>query len=346
MANDITGVSDEDINIAEQNVEAARRRHSQFSDQLENMRMLEESKTPEFAVSVPASAETTEVTSNKRKIFAFSFIGIGGILVLPVILVEWLNRRETPVQRVASRFGLPVIADRLLKDYSPRSRKGPADWRTSEAVRMLTLRIQQSAHGEASVIVVSGMRSSAGVLPLIRSVAECLAEREERVLLIDAIDPGLAANSMASGRFKILPAPKNTPSTTAESNGAGTSETNGKTSPGLAEFLSRECEDVIDLIKPTACPGVDWITSGNGTFPTEALASSCVSDLFDHCREAYTMLLVAGPPVSSQADLQMLAARADGLVLLTDKRDVNDPSCRAAVQDLVEVGAPIIGVVG
>src|SRR5205807_4064562 len=89
--------------------------------------------------------------------------------------------------------------------------------------------------------------------------------------------------------------------------------------PGLSEYLAEECEDVGDLIRPTGCPGVDLISSGRIGFAREAMASSCLTQLLTTCRKNYTMVLVHGPAVDSTADLQMLTARADGIVLTATK---------------------------
>jgi len=334
----MTEVSADEISEQEKKVELTEGRYQLSRDQLDNMRKMEQYKTREFSISMPASLETTVVSSNKKKLFVLVFFGCGMVLALPVFLAEWLRQRDSPVQRVANQFGLPLIADRLIKDYAPSDRVNKLDWRSDESLRMLTLRIQQSSQGPASVILFSGLRLSTLTLPLLSAVAECLAEREERVLLIDAIDPSLTLLSQINSRLKLLPGEMEKRDAIDASVDASV--------PGLTEFLSRECEGVMDLIRPTKCPGVDWIWSGNSPFPAEALASSCVTELLDHCRKTYTMLLVAGPPVSAQADLQMLAARADGVVLTTDKKSAADPACLLAVQDLIDLGVPIIGVVG
>jgi Mrp family chromosome partitioning ATPase len=114
---------------------------------------------------------------------------------------------------------------------------------------------------------------------------------------------------------------------------------------GLSEFLTRECEGVTDLIQPTACPGVDLISSGAGRFPVEAMASSCITELFDYCRNSYSMILVAGPPAVARTDFQMLAARADAILLAADRASIANPVNREVIQDLIELRAPVIGIV-
>jgi Mrp family chromosome partitioning ATPase len=344
LAVDVTGVRASDLQDFENKVKAAEGRLQLVGQQMDNMRQLEQCRINEFSVSVPASMETTELKSNRRKMFVLTLFAFSAILCAPVLAVEWLLQRESPVARFASRWGLPVIAERLLSNYSPTSRK-PSDWRVDDAIRMTTLRIQQSLGQSGGVVLVSGLGNTPTPVSLMSAIAECLAQREERVLLVDAIDPSTGSSSLSAPAAsapgpalpRLLPREKQPLH-------------NGKNTQlqkvfGLSEYLSRECEGVTDLIQPTACPGVDLISSGANRFPNEAMASSCITELFEHCRSTYTMILVAGPPVADRADFQMLAARADAILLAADRASISDPINRAVVQDLIELRAPVIGIV-
>jgi Mrp family chromosome partitioning ATPase len=75
------------------------------------------------------------------------------------------------------------------------------------------------------------------------------------------------------------------------------------------------------------------------------MASSCLTQLLNTCRQNYTIILVHGPAINLAADLQMLTARADGIVLAATKESAKDPRARDFVEDLVELGAPLIGLV-
>jgi Mrp family chromosome partitioning ATPase len=99
------------------------------------------------------------------------------------------------------------------------------------------------------------------------------------------------------------------------------------------------------LIRPTGCPGVDMIPSGRMSFAREAMASSCLTQLLSTCRKNYTMVLVHGPTVDCTADIQMLTARADGIVLTATRKIGKNARVKEVVQELMDLGAPIIGVV-
>jgi hypothetical protein len=341
LADDITGIGASDIEDYEKLVDSATQRANLYQQQLDNMRNLEECRTREFSISMPASMKTTKVESNKKKLFVLSFAATAVLLCAPVFGLEWLAQRKSPVARFADRWGLPVIAERLLSNYSADARE-PRDWRTDEAVRMTTLRIQQCMSRPGCVVLFSSLGKTPAPVQLMSSIAACLAHREERVLIVDAIDPTLGktlskglSDSRESSR-KHLKANGRVPS------GAALAQT---LAAGLSEYFSRECDGAADLIQPTACPGVDLISSGAGAFPREAMASSCVTELFDHCRKTYSIILVAGPPVVERADFQMLAARADAILLGATRAAVYDPVSRDAVQDLIDLRAPVIGIV-
>jgi Mrp family chromosome partitioning ATPase len=266
-----------------------------------------------------------------------------------LFLGEWHAQSGSPQVRFARSLRLPVLAERILADFSPQQRQLNFQDRMPneqfETVRMITLRIQQSCHNPGSVVLFSSLDPSYSAAPLMAAVAECLAEREERVLLVDAVSPDHALLPMG----KLLTY-SNDAQRTAKAAGSGGQQIDeqikaGHHYPGLSEYLSEDCEAVGELIRPTGCPGVDLIASGRSGFAREAMASSCLTELLNTCRRNYTMVLVLGPAADRVADLQMLTARADGIVLAATKSAGKDPRARAAVQDLLELGAPVIGLV-
>ncbi|CAN0377247.1 unnamed protein product, partial [Ectocarpus sp. 4 AP-2014] len=110
----------------------------------------------------------------------------------PLVLGEWSRRRDAPEVEFARSVGLPIVADRVLSDFRMRSRPyrslddlGPD---RIEKIRRFALRIQQSCHrtDRGAAIVFSSLDPDASAAPLISAIAECLTEREESVLLINA----------------------------------------------------------------------------------------------------------------------------------------------------------------
>jgi len=57
------------------------------------------------------------------------------------------------------------------------------------------------------------------------------------------------------------------------------------------------------------------------------------------------VILVNGPSTRYAADVEMLAARADGVIVAANNRVKQDDRAASVLKDLVDLGAPIIGVV-
>lgn len=345
----ITGITATQLDESDHRLEVAETQQDGIAMQRDNIRQLADSKLREWSVSVPASIETTQVGSNYAKLFVFVF-GICGLLFsAPLFAAEWRAQLGTPQVRFARSLRVPVLAERILEHFSPKQRLGKAQSALSdeqlETVRMMTLKIQQSCHRPGSVVLFSSLDASVSAGPLMATVAECLAEREERVLLVDAVSPDRALVPVINMLTHHHDAgadehPKKNPPLAINGHHAAHNE-----HPGLSEFLSEDCEAVGELIRPTGCPGVDIISSGRSGFAREAMASSCMTELLNVCRRNYTMVLVHGPAADRAADLQMLTARADGVVLATTRTTAKSAGVRELVQDLLDLGAPIIGVV-
>ncbi len=344
ISQQLTGIGADQYGAYELRLEQAEGQQKALTAQLDNMSQLEKCRVREWTISVPASLETTEVSSNRTKLFALGFALCGLVLSTPVLASEWFGRQSSPQVAFANSLHLPVLAERILQDFAPSRRNRLAPPRLSdeqlEAVRMLALRIQQSAHIDGSVILFSSIDSSYSPAALMASIAECLSQREEKVLIIDAVCPTKSRMPITN----VIPMP----ASSSDASKPATEENSAldwTQQPGLAEYFSTGCDSVNELIQHTGCPGVDLISSGHAVFPREALASSSLTELVECCRENYTMILVNSPTATASADLQMLTARADGVVLMATKEVGKNPRAHEAIADLIDLGAPIIGVV-
>ena len=322
----------------EAQLEAAEETQRFLQLQEENIKQLKECRVRELSIAQAASDETTAVTSNRRKLFAMSFVGICCLLISPVFLIEWVGSREGFAEQTARQLGLRVMASEVLPQLE--FRRGADTGQAlvadeSENVRMLALRIQQSIGDTGAVILFSSASRQASPVPLMGALARCLAAREERVLIVDAGDPGYARANLMS----VLPL--------LETNESHADQDGNEGAITLATYLHEDSEHVecADLIQSTSFDRVDMIASGSEAFPREAMASNAVSRLLDYCRSKYSLILVNGPPTEQSADLQMLAARADGVVLTMNDRHGHSRESLRSVMDLLDVGAPILGVV-
>jgi Mrp family chromosome partitioning ATPase len=353
LGEQITGISATQLDEAEHQLQEAEKQQDNLADQSTTLRQLSETRIREWSVTIPASMATAQVDSNRSKLFIVVFGVCCFALTAPLFVSEWHAQSDSPQVQLARSLRVPVLAERILEHFLPEQRKskqvGSLGARQTEIVRMLTLRIQQTCHRPGSVVLFSSLDSSFSTVSLMATVAECLAEREERVLIIDAVCPRRALipvlNVLSSDELPALPKKAKKDRSAPPPVPFSESQLTNGSSFGLSEYFSEECESVHDLVQPTGCPGVDLIASGRSGFSREAMASSCLTELLNTCRKNYTMVLIHGPAADSVADLQMLTARCDGIVLAATKDSAKDPHVREVVQDLLDLGAPLIGLV-
>src|SRR5438105_7522416 len=85
---------------------------------------------------------------------------------------------------------------------------------------------------------------------------------------------------------------------------------------GLVQYLVFEGQDHAQFIYHTRLPGVDYMPAG-GPYPvTDALASEPMAELVQTVRQEYTLLLVVGPALARSVDTEILAAYADGMIVV------------------------------
>ncbi len=188
----------------------------------------------------------------------------------------------------------------------------------------MALRIQQSLfRPKGRVVLFSGLDHEECPITLIRSLANCFCQREETVLIVQTL-PG-----------KLDDATKKVSHETVPQTGR----------PGVAEFLAGHYDNVHDLVIGTGVNGVDFLPGGSIVAASEAMASSRLTALIDQFRDSYSMIILCGPSTLHPTDLQMLAARADGIVFTVTKKSVQGVYGNDVIGDLIELGAPILGFV-
>lgn len=193
LGEQITGISANQLDETKHLLEEAEKQQDSLKVQRDTIQQLSVSRLREWTVTVPASLATATIDSNKAKVFVLVFGVCCFGLSAPLFVAEWHAQSGSPQVQMARSLRVPVLAERILEHFSPHARTSePAAGLTAdytEVLRMLTLRIQQSCHRPGSVILFSSLDAKFSASPLMATVAECLAEREERVLLIDAVCP-------------------------------------------------------------------------------------------------------------------------------------------------------------
>jgi uncharacterized protein involved in exopolysaccharide biosynthesis len=318
--------------------------------QLQALRQIKASPVKELSIVSKATWDG-KATSTFKKLFALAFIAVGLVLAAPVFGCEYYLSRESAADETARRFGLPLLSRGALSSRLKRKKTGEfALSRTSDdgedSLRLLALRIQQSLRRPGAVIVFSPLEHEESPISLICKLAVCFAEREELVLVVDA------GATLADSRSVLAALFHGTPHRTAEGRpldptlvDSAASESQMATF-GISDFLCNEDLEIGDLALHTKFTRVDCIHGGVCPLPREGLASRRITELLELARGRYSMILVAGPSTRNQTDIQLLAARADGMLFTVAPNSPITNRGHEVIQDLIDLDAPVMGLIG
>ena len=318
--------------------------------QLQALRQIKASPVKELSIVCKATWDGKAKTTFK-KLFALAFIGVSLVLVAPVFGAEYFLSRESPADETARRFGLPLLSRGALSSRLNR-RKASGEFslaRTSDdgedSLRLLALRIQQSLRRPGAVIVFSPLEHNESPIGLICKLAVCFAEREELVLVVDA------GATLADSRSVLASLFHGTPHRTPEGRPLDPTLVDGSAEAqmatfGISDYLCNEDLEIGDLVLHTKYTRVDCIHGGVCPMPREGLASRRVTDLLELSRGRYSMILVAGPSTHNQTDVQLLAARADGMLFTVSPSTPISNRGHEVIQDLIDLDAPVMGLIG
>ena len=278
--------------------------------------------------AVPPVAPTLQSRSSMMIVNGMLMLTLGVIIAF---VLESLDTGIRTVAQIESVSGLPSLA------LIPRIRRAAAEIASqtpvqrnlgvvgapmsqfSEAFRALRTSLLLSVAGrEPQVILLTSATPSEGKTTVAMNLACVLAQRDVRVLLIDAD----LRRPTVHHRFSI----------------------NGKV--GLSSVLtgSTTLEQAVQKIPEV--PTLDVLVSGPvPPFPTEMLASEAMNRLIAQCRGIYTHIVLDSPPLLSITDSVVLAHDSDAVVLVVRQGKANKHAVRRARDLLMRAGTRITGTV-
>jgi capsular exopolysaccharide synthesis family protein len=276
-----------------------------------------------FTVVCEAQPPALPTSSTHRKI-AVAIAALGSLLGLGLVLsLELADSTVKSPADVGLRLSCPVLGELPLieaPDGATFPRPAPAH---AEAVRVVTERVRRSLPEPGACVLVTSAAPGEGKTTVAASMAWCLGQRGERVLLIDGhlrpADPGDGVCRVVSRTTQSL--------------------------AGLSDYLVGSASPAETLVQPTDVAGVDWLPRGRCDVSPDLLASQRLRELLTQFSLQYTILILDTGPVLSAIDTETLAGLADGAVLVVRSR-----LCRAAVLQeararLEATGVTVLGTV-
>lgn len=335
-----------------------------IDDELSMVEQLCGAHTSGFTVVQPATESLINPTSNKTKLFGACTVLTWLLLAAPLFAFEVLRSREPAALTTARRLGMPLLA-RLGQPEAGAAGDEHRLHANYDAVRLLALRIQQSLDQPGSAIMFCGLDWTPAPKWLLLNLARCFSERGERILLLDLgradwPSAGCELNPpVVSGAERLAPGSNGHDLAYAN----GLSRPNGRTNghaaaharshaavaepeaPSLAAWLASQSTDPDELISPTAIPDVDQLQVGDCPLPREAWGTARMSDLMKQLRQRYTLILVSGLTTSRVVDMQLIAARVDGIIFTMPEGAEVEAHSNAVVRDLAHLNAPVLGLI-
>jgi capsular exopolysaccharide synthesis family protein len=277
--------------------------------------------------AVPAIAPSLRSRSTMVIIDAIVML-IAGLIV--AFVLDSLDTGLRSVAEIEAVSGLPSLA------LIPRTRRNAADHaklsaamrnlgvltnpksQFAEAFRALRTSLLLSvAGGEPHIILLTSATPSEGKTTVSTNLACVLAQRDVRVLLIDAD----LRRPTVHHRLGL----------------------NGKI--GLTSVLTGSVTFEQAIQRVPEVPMLDVLVSGPvPPFPTEMLGSETMRQLLEKCRGIYTHIVLDSPPLLSVTDSVVLARDADAIVLILRHGKSSKHALRRARDLLVRSGARVTGL--
>jgi len=118
-----------------------------------------------------------------------------------------------------------------------------------------------------------------------------------------------------------------------------------ETSVGLTTVLVGRVP-LDNALQPAVTDGLEVLTSGSlPPNPAEVLQTTAMAELIGELRSRFDVVLIDAPPLLPVTDTALLAASADGVILIVRHGKTKRDEVRGSVDRLESVGANLLGVV-
>jgi polysaccharide biosynthesis transport protein len=287
--------------------------------------------TPWQSISVPSTPENTSVQSNGLLGSVLGLLlGLGAALMIDRLINVFYNSEEI---KKASKFPLlgviPYNRELSQMERSLSSRPNSPDPLGKfsrfgtipflEAFRLLStnLRLTNTQSPVRSIVITSAMAGD-GKSTVAFYLAQAAASMGQRVLLVDA------ELRRPQQHYRL-----------------GVSNQQGLSNVLLSNL------DASEFIQPWSInPNIHILTAGSSpNDPITLLSSQKMKQLMDRCAQDYDLVIYDTPPITGLSDALLVAAHADGLILVTRIKKTKRAAVEQALEGLKFLPNRVLGVV-
>jgi capsular polysaccharide biosynthesis protein len=310
----------------------------------------------DLVVLQPAAPALDPVTSNGKKLLVGGFAGLLAAFILPVVLFDIVaGLRKARLKTPPGAPVAPTVAQ--VPQIAAVGTTQASESQRPETIRTLALRIQQVPAARGAVVSLHDLGDDDLAVATAMETAECLHRRGEQVLVASLV-ADVAVDRLLRGQTNIETAASRqvvddwfpgaalpTLNQAAREHAAAVAvmtETVPATA-GLSDVLIDGELAWRDVVRRG--PKFDVLPFGDAELPAEAFAARRLTLLLDEFRSRYSAVLLIGPGIERGVDLELLAARVDGMTFLADARRPVLPTAERTLSNLAAVRAPILGTV-
>lgn len=282
---------------------------------------LAQKTSADFVVITPAVMPKFPAKSSKKMI-SIVIIFLGGALLFGAVLFRVvLDKTVRSVGEVDKRVDLPLLLE--IPDRKRMSKRVDVDPEAveRELFRNLSRAVRKATPDRGARFLVTSPGAETGTSSIVWGLADALAGRDEKVLVIDAHLRG-EHDFPDMGRV-------------VESERAAS----------LAQYLNGERDDALDAVLETEMPNVHYLPGAPGEVRPDMLASARMLELLDASKERYDVVLIDAPPAGTEADAAFLSEFCDSLLVVLRAHVTEAAKAKACVKALAFPKSRPLGVV-
>lgn len=297
--------------------------YSQLLQSMDQLQLDQSRAVDQVRIVEPADVPTRPVRPNlPLNVALAALVGLLGGIGLAV-LIEYLDDTVKAPEDAEAATGLVPLGaiTRIASSSGKRSLLGEdmAHSPVAEAYRILRTNIDFARVGNpGKTLLVTSTTEGEGKTTTISNLAVIVAHSGRRVIIVDADLRRPSVHKM----FGIANA------------------------AGLTNLLLDETPVAASSLQPTAVPNLWVLPCGPiPPNPSELLVSYRMERILNQLGEQADVVLVDTPPVLAVADPTILAARADGVILVVEAGRTRVGALRQAKERLTRGSARMLGVV-